>query len=738
MLSKKTKIILWVSIAVVVLALIGVGVWLFGYFLPYNAARNTMDPKATVIVTRETDGKVSISWPAGTNVENYRVSVTDTHGQQLFACSTGTACSAVLPDLPTDRPLQIRIESACSYGQKIRPGDKALQVQLQLATPEIKDLTWEADAENDKVYISFDMSQGELCRVFMATGEGEAQITEQLKKGKAVLDFTEGGKYTLPEHGAPLTFTFQLEKNSDQVLFRGDTTEGFTLTREHLLGTVLQTTCTDNGENSYTLSWNETKGEFYEVRLSDNDGTSWQTLKVLPAGEERTYTTTHLDPFVDYQLWVVAVGGQTLPDSEFAATSEPVKVTTGVRLLYSTIWPLMDQPIYKTAAATEELGTATAGSAWCVLGMEGKYLKVRYKGQDGYINSDYCMINLPEYIGDLCMYNITNSYSSIYLVHEFGIDRVSGTVITGYEDVNLGNGEYLAPFLFPSAQKLIKAGLAAREQGYTLKIYDSFRPKNATDNIYSLTAAILERPVPTSTYSGKRVTDLDLLDWEPEEEGEETPTPDPTPGTGTETPDTGTETPGTGTETPGTDTETPGTGTETPNSQEPEKKLFFFTEKEPWHGLMEGLTYKILMTNDGEYSLGAFLAPGNSKHNFGIALDLTLVDEKGNEVSMQSSIHDLSWYSASKRNNGNAHKLYRIMTGAGFKDLYSEWWHFQDQEIFDTNKYEPLKPGVSWECWVLDETGWRYRLADGTFYKNCTQTIDGTRYTFDANGYTEY
>jgi hypothetical protein len=36
---------------------------------------------------------------------------------------------------------------------------------------------------------------------------------------------------------------------------------------------------------------------------------------------------------------------------------------------------------------------------------------------------------------------------------------------------------------------------------------------------------------------------------------------------------------------------------------------------------------------------------------------------------------------------------------------------------------------------VADRIGWRYRLADGSFYKNCTQTIDGQSYTFDEGGY---
>ena len=715
MLSKKT--VIWLCIvAILLLTLLGVAAyWFFGHHLPYTRAQNTMDPRGTVTVTTEENGSIRVSWPEGTNVQTYKLQVFDDTGALLYNCSTGTACSSVLPELPTDRTLRLQITSAHDYGKKTRPGDEALEVELQLTSPEISELAWEADANQGLVHISFDMSQGQLCRVYMAVGEEEPRQVEELEEGRATLNFGEGGNYTLPKHDAPLHFTFCLEKKEKQLHYIGNPTEGFTVTREHLLGTVLNTKCEDNGENFYTLTWNETKGERYEVRISE-DGQSWQTLETIPAGQERSYTTKQLKAFKDYQLWVVAMGGQTLPDSEFAATSEPVRITTGAKLLYSTIWPLMDQKVYGDAQATQELGTAVAGSAWCVLGMEGQYLKIRFNGQDGYIDSEYCMINLAEYVGELCKYNITNSYSSIYLVHEFGIDHVSGTVITGYEDVKVSEGEYLVPFLYPSAQKLLNAAQTAREQGFTLKIYDSYRPKNATDRIYSLTAAILDTPVPVSTYSGKRVTDLDLLDWDPEEEGEDTPPTETTPD-----------------ETTPDETEP---STEATTQEQKKRGFALFTSKEPWYGLMEGLTYRILMTNDGEYSLGAFLAPGNSKHNFGIALDLTMVDENGNELPMQTSIHDLSWYSASKRNNGNAYKLCKIMTGAGFKDLYSEWWHYQDDEIFQKNKYEPLKTGVSWACWVFDGTGWQYRLADGTFYTDCTQTIDGKTYTFDANGYT--
>ena len=154
--------------------------------------------------------------------------------------------------------------------------------------------------------------------------------------------------------------------------------------------------------------------------------------------------------------------------------------------------------------------------------------------------------------------------------------------------------------------------------------------------------------------------------------------------------------------------------------------------------LAEGeiLTYDDLMTNDGQYSIGYFISGFGSRHNYGVALDLTLEDaETGQELLMQSAIHDLSHYAVLKRNKENANLLSQIMRGAGFGTLVSEWWHFQDNEATDTLNLKALWAGISVEGWKADNTGWRYRRANGSYYKDCTRTIDGTSYTFDAQGY---
>ncbi len=148
-------------------------------------------------------------------------------------------------------------------------------------------------------------------------------------------------------------------------------------------------------------------------------------------------------------------------------------------------------------------------------------------------------------------------------------------------------------------------------------------------------------------------------------------------------------------------------------------------------------TYFKLMTDNGRFGLGSFLARVTSAHNRGIALDLTLETlADGKALAMQSEMHDLSWYSAVYRNNDNAKRLEKYMTGVGMRGLSSEWWHFQDdatREAIKLNTY--LSKGVDASGWTRDDQGWRWRNESGVPQKNTSITVDGVRWTLDSNGY---
>lgn len=103
--------------------------------------------------------------------------------------------------------------------------------------------------------------------------------------------------------------------------------------------------------------------------------------------------------------------------------------------------------------------------------------------------------------------------------------------------------------------------------------------------------------------------------------------------------------------------------------------------KKEWFGVNTG---KNLESDLGE---SWFLAQNASSHNYGVAVDMSLVSiETGEELVMPSRMHTLDktsarYYWVDGEAKENAEYMRNVMLGVGFSPLKSEWWHFQDNAI---------------------------------------------------------
>ena len=648
MLSKKSKAriirILVILAVVLVLAVVGIVVAV-NQLLAGQMTQNGMPADGVIYLYEQENGTTRMEWSAGINADNYTVEVTSFEGKEILFTETTTKRSCTLPALPADERLTIRVRSGAVHNGKTYPGSHDLLVNLKLEPPTISDLKWEVDPDTDILKLQAVMNSDTAARMQVTDLEGKTGEIKELLGGKTTLTFGNGEKLPIPNAQANYTLTFTAYRQSSQVVYYGIQAKTVTLNREQFLGSFLKLEYESTDSNAVTLTWNETKGDRYELQRLSDDGQRWESVYNVDHNGDLRYTMDHLDTFRKYRFRVVAVTGEG--DKAETTYSAELNVSTGVSAQYATIWPLIDLDVYADAQKSTTLGTAPAGKAYCVLAETGGLFQIRFADGTGYLDSNYCMINLPEYMGDLCTYNITNSYSSIFKVHEYPIAGVTETVVQGYENVEQENGHYLVPLLYPTAKKLVKAAEAARASGYRLKIYEAYRPREATLSVYKLAEGIIQQTVPMTT-----------------------------------------------------------------------------------------MTYFQLMTDNGRYALGNFLANGISNHNRGIALDLTLESMDRVEVDMQTSIHDLSWYSEVNANNAAAGTLRKIMTGAGFAPLKSEWWHFQDDEAkYSLTQIKELYDGVSAQCWMRDDYGWRYRLSDGSWLRSCVRAVDGVSYSFDSNGY---
>ena len=629
--------------------------------LPANSS--TMDPNGKLELWEQDNGTVRLSWPAGTNADGYLIEVLQKEkNHTLYTFYASGETSYILPELPQDQSVTIRINSVSveQNGEEegMRLGENALEVTGIFATPTISNLDWELNTQQRSVTFTYNLSNGGSCTLYRQEEDGGlTQMDKSTAEEKTVVFGTEGD-CPIPTDDETVSFAMAATTEEKQYTFYGLPKHVLSIQRAHLLDGALLLNCRHEGQNIYTFTWNDVSADYYELQMLSAGNSGWTSLSKISGTQQRTFTTQNLIQHTTYQFRVVAYTGDTMTDEAFVSEPAKIQITTGAAAVYCTVWPQKDLEVYRDAKKNSVIGVAPGAQAYCVLAVENGLFKVRFGDGYGYLDSNYCMINLSEYLGDLCSYDITNCYNSVFTAHEYALPGVTGMTIPGYSNVYLEDGNYLVPLLYPVAQKLEKAAQAALKQNYRLKIYDAYRPAEATYMLYEKVSALADKTLPNYTYDGNK-------------------------------------------------------------------------------GTFSGMTYLQLITNSGQFKLTAFLAPGGSRHNQGLALDLTLEDvSTEKEVAMQSPMHDLSYFSTTWKNNKNAKILAQIMTDAGFATLTTEWWHFQDDIALETLKIDSyLWSGVTAQCWMWDGSGWLYRNADGSYCADRTVEIDGVTYTFDINGY---
>ena len=497
----------WILGAAILLMLAGGAFAVYAHRLLTSDFSVPMPEEGRMSLSRQENGEIRLIWPEAEGAEGYRVEVHDcprdkssNPSSQLFCSIDSREASCYFPSsLPQDREVEIRIYARSHrtvLGQEqfsLSPEPRVLRCSL--SCPQAADLSVTADPETRTTVLAWTGTEGDDYSLYFSRDGGQAELLRELRGEQTVISFGEDCELSVPERGETYSFWLEADRETPELSYAGVASGMVTICREDLLGTVLDLVCEKVDDSSYRLSWQETKGETYLVERRDGENGEWQTVAELPAGEERAWCTGHLPPFGEFRFRVSALGGQAQASGPSAVTPEEAAVSTNATIMYAAVWGLEELDIYADPEGTEKIGTLPTDLAACVLGEENGRLLLGTPEGSGYVDADYCMIDLPDYIGGLCEYRITNSVSSIYMVHGYPLENMTGTVITGYEAVALPEGGYLAPLLYPTAQKLIEAALALREDGYKLRIYDSFRPHVATRAVYDQALELMDLPV---------------------------------------------------------------------------------------------------------------------------------------------------------------------------------------------------------------------------------------------------
>lgn len=735
--SRLSRIFIVIGLAAVLLFVSGTVFWYNGFGFPSDAA---------LIVSRQTDDCLLLSWPAVEEAESYHVQVSSPDGEIYQGDVQNPGCSVPA----ASGKLSIRIQPVRKSG---RGAARKWVIHSTESVPWPTLSSFQACVDEDAGGIQFHWNgtEGEVFILYQEK-DGLYYAADQTTAETYDLPVGESGEIPLPSYQENLLFAGGYAVRDGNILYCSALSQPVSFQRSDFLGTEIKLRAAAESENIYTFQWNEARGNGYFLQYCTDLKTEWSTLATVEPAEEPS-CRIKLASGTNYRLRVVGIGEASPTDaSGWLSQSSELSLTTEPSVLFATVWLIQDLDIYQDTDRQEIIGTAAAATAYCVLEESDGLFQIRTPDGYGYIDSGYCLINLPDYLGELCAYNITNSYDSLYMVHGYEIPDITGTVITGYEYVQTAQETYLVPLLYPSAKKLAAAAQNTLKDGYRLKIYDAYRPRQASTEIYQITQRHLEDPIPDTTYNGIPMDDLPAgipLLSELETSSKTAPAQEfsqnrPETSLATENTQAASSSPETAISAIPGSSASPTQAPESVPAAGPEEPIVSATEdasaEETSPEIQDQpdlyLTYSILMTNGG-YRLGSFLAMNGSTHNLGIAMDLTLERaDTREELKMQTAIHDLSHYAVLRNNNDAANQLADYMLDAGFSPLSTEWWHFQDDATRDALSLTTYQEqGISLEGWHKDLTGWYYCQQNGDRIRSQTVTLHGQSYTFDREGY---
>ena len=183
-------------------------------------------------------------------------------------------------------------------------------------------------------------------------------------------------------------------------------------------------------------------------------------------------------------LVIIVVIGFILPKNVLANT---MTVVEDGKLEGCTGYMAVKDKIYSSIKNKKKYEYLKVGTPFVILNEEKGYFYIDTGYNKGYVKQDYVMINLSDYIPSI-IYNITNASSSIYVSSGEFIPNITGEKLYKSDKIyneRLKKEEYIVPVMYSFAKKILKAQKSALKDGYTLKIYDAYRPHSVTKKIYS-------------------------------------------------------------------------------------------------------------------------------------------------------------------------------------------------------------------------------------------------------------
>lgn len=155
-----------------------------------------------------------------------------------------------------------------------------------------------------------------------------------------------------------------------------------------------------------------------------------------------------------------------------------------------TVWALTDLQIMD--ADGNAVGTMQTG-----VGYKAEVTETQVTVKDGEVSGsvdqDHILVDLADFMPGETLFYIHYAVSAFATIHNHAIETYAGTKLYPY--VKKADGTFYVPFMLNAARHLKEAEYEALSLGYTLKIYDAYRPYPVTQLTFEkMEEFVTERP----------------------------------------------------------------------------------------------------------------------------------------------------------------------------------------------------------------------------------------------------
>lgn len=137
--------------------------------------------------------------------------------------------------------------------------------------------------------------------------------------------------------------------------------------------------------------------------------------------------------------------------------------------------------MYQTSKSKKKIKTIPRGTVLKVIKYKNHRFYVKYKKKKGWISQSHVFVNLVDYIPSI-------EYR-LHLAQKKNLFNIKGSSIAGiqkalYTSKGVRSGKQCW-LNFIAAKKLLKAQKALRKDGYSIVLYDAYRPSSVSEKLYN-------------------------------------------------------------------------------------------------------------------------------------------------------------------------------------------------------------------------------------------------------------